>query len=101
MNPFVVNAGGEYRLYYSGGDADNTQRLCLATTDADRPSQFNRHGVILDVGAPHAFDAHWCVLPCLHHIGGKWHLYYCGNGYGSTGIGTAVELGQKATLHAT
>lgn len=79
MNPFVVNADGEYRLYYSGGDAENIQRLCLATTDADRPSQFHRHGVILDVGYPHAFDAHWCVLPCVHYISGKWHLYYSGH----------------------
>ncbi|MFC1453793.1 hypothetical protein ACFLQL_01285 [Verrucomicrobiota bacterium] len=79
MNPFVVLAGNQYRLYYSGGDAQGHQRICLATSDANRPMEFVRHGVILDPGNPGSFDAHWCVLPCLHRFGDKWHLYYSGH----------------------
>ncbi len=79
MNPFAVSVNGELRLYYSGGGANGIQRICLATSGADKPRQFTRHGVILDVGEPPAFDAHWYVLPCVHCIGGKWHLYYSGH----------------------
>ena len=83
MNPFVLNVAGEYRLYYSGGSAAGIQRICLATAEAcktpDESPQFRRRGVILDVGKPGAFDANWCVLPCVHYIRGKWHLYYSGH----------------------
>lgn len=24
------------------------------------------------------FDASWCVLPCVHRVGSRWHLYYSG-----------------------
>ena len=43
------------------------------------------------------FDESWCVLPCVHRIGNKWHLYYTGRGTGGgglqsfTGIGLAVS----------
>lgn len=97
MNPFVVNADGEYRLYYSGGNAEGVQRICLATARAETPSRLKRRGVILDVGGAGSFDAHWCVLPCVHPIGGKWYLYYSGHegtdlGLQSfSGIGVAVS----------
>jgi len=79
MNPFVVRVNGEYRLFYSGGDADGSQRLCLATARINAPTRFTRHGVVLDTGAAGAFDAHWCVLPCVHRFGNTWHLYYTGH----------------------
>jgi predicted GH43/DUF377 family glycosyl hydrolase len=79
MTPFVVKGAGEYRLYYSGGDAKGRQRICLATASVETPSRLTRHGAILDLGAAGSFDAFWCVLPCVHRIGGKWHLYYSGH----------------------
>ena len=80
MNPFVVDVDGERRLYYSGADAKGVQRICLAISGMDEnPSQFKRQGVILDVGETGSFDSHWCVLPCVHYIRGKWHLYYSGH----------------------
>ena len=79
MNPFALRAGDEYRLYYSGGDAQGHQRICLATAPVDDPNAFTRHGPILDLGAPGEFDSRWCVLPCVHRIAGKWHLYYSGH----------------------
>ncbi|MBT3376531.1 MAG: hypothetical protein HN742_29435 [Lentisphaerae bacterium] len=79
MNPFVVRATEGYRLYYSGGDAEGRQRICMATSAPGAPGEFVRHGVILDVGAPGSFDAHWCVLPCVRRFGPTWHLYYSGH----------------------
>ena len=79
MNPFAVRVGDAYRLYYSGADAEGRQRICLATAPADAPRQFSRHGVVLDVGEAGCFDAKWCVLPCIHRFGNRWHLYYSGH----------------------
>ena len=79
MNPFVVRVGDEYRMYYSGGDARGIQRICLATAPVSSPTRFTRHRVVLDIGEPGAFDAHWCVLPCIHRFGDKWRLYYTGH----------------------
>ena len=79
MNPFVVKVASVYRLYYSGGDADGRQRICMATAPVAAPDCFTRHGVILDVGEKGDFDAWWCVLPCVHRFGSRFHLYYSGN----------------------
>ena len=97
MNPFVVSVDGEYRLYYSGGDANGIQRICLATSRIETPCRLKRHGVILDKGEAGSFDARWCVLPCVHRVGSTWFLYYSGH-EGKTfglqsfpGIGLAVS----------
>ena len=79
MSPFVVRIGNEYRLYYSGGNADGIQRICMATAPVETPCHFTRQGVILDVGEAGSFDAQWCVLPCVHRFGSRWFLYYSGH----------------------
>ena len=79
MNPYVVRVGNEYQLYYSGGDAEGNQRICMAIAPVEGPHHFTRHGVILGVGEAGCFDARWCVLPCVHRFGTKWHLYYSGH----------------------
>ena len=94
MNPFVVKVGQEYRLYYSGGDADKRQRICLATASIDRPTEFKRHGVILELGGEGEFDSNWCVLPHVYRFGDKWHLYYTANSRGKggpPGVGLAIS----------
>ena len=97
MNPFVLRVASEYRLYYSGGDLDGIQRICLASAPLEAPHHFTRHGVILDIGETGAFDSRWCVLPCVHRFDARWHLYYSGHegsdlGLQSfTGIGLAVS----------
>jgi hypothetical protein len=98
MNPFVLRRGDEYWMYYAGGDTQGRHRICLATSPIDDLSTWRRLGPLLDLGERGAFDAAWCVLPCVHHIGGRWHLYYTGkrgeNGRGLqdfTGIGLAVS----------
>ena len=93
MNPFVVRVGNEYRLFYSGGDADGRQRICMATAPVTAPSRFTRHGVVLDTGEPDGFDAHWCVLPCIHRFGDRWHLYYSGHDGSDRGLQSFAGIG--------
>jgi hypothetical protein len=54
--------------------------------------QWQRLGPLFERGSPGSFDHDWCVLPCVHRFGDKWHLYYSGNegsngGVAGTGIG--------------
>ncbi|NRA38340.1 MAG: hypothetical protein HRU15_09385 [Planctomycetes bacterium] len=94
MNPCVVKVGDIYRLYYAGADENQNRRICLAESTVDRPLEFERKGVILDVGAEGAFDCNWCVLPTVHRFGDKWHLYYTGNnGDWSLGLQSFAGIG--------
>jgi len=93
MNPFVVRVGDEYRLYYSGGDAQGRQRICLATAAASRPTSFTRHGVVLNLGKEDAFDSLWCVLPCVYRFGDRWRLHYTGRHAGDGGLQSFTGIG--------
>ena len=79
MNPFVVDRGDEYWLYYAGGDTSGHRRICLAIADKSDPGRWKRLGPVLDLGKPGTFDAHWCVLPMVYRFGDVWHLYWSGN----------------------
>ncbi len=98
MNPCVLRQGDEYYLFYGGGDKNGTRRICLAIAPVSDVTSWKRQGPLFDVGEAGAFDANWCVLPCVHRICGKWHLYYTGfnaqAGKGLqafTGIGLAIS----------
>ncbi|HCE43316.1 MAG TPA: hypothetical protein DET40_07190 [Lentisphaeria bacterium] len=78
MNPYVIRQGGEYYLFYSGADKDGARRICLAIAPISDVTNWKRLGPIFDIGMPGAFDEGWCVVPCVHQIGGRWHLYYTG-----------------------
>lgn len=98
MNPFAVRHEDQYWLFYAGADKAGKRRICLATAPVGDLTAWTRHGVVLDLGAKGAFDEYWCVLPCVHRIGGRWHLYYTGrhahtgDGLQSfTGVGLAVS----------
>lgn len=86
MNPFVLRQADQYLLFYGGGGADGHRRICLATTAVDDLTEWKRHGALFDIGKPGSYDDNWCVLPCIHRIGGKWHLYYTGRGGGGEGL---------------
>lgn len=78
MNPFAIRQKDEYWLYYAGADKGGRRRICLATTPVDDLTAWKRHGALFDLGEKSTFDETWCVLPCVHRIGGKWHLYHTG-----------------------
>ena len=93
MNPFALVRDGELWLYYSGAGDDGRQKICLATAPLDKPAAFERRGVVLDNGGAGAFDAHWCVLPCVHRVGGRWHLYYSGHEGSALGLQSFPGIG--------
>lgn len=98
MNPFVVVQGDEYFLFYAGADKRGARRICLATCPIDDVTQWKRRGPLFDLGGKGSFDETWCVLPCLHRFGNRWHMYYSGRSadrgaglQGFRGIGLAVS----------
>jgi hypothetical protein len=98
MNPFALRRGDEYLLFYAGADPQGRRRICLATAPVDDLSAWKRHGPLFDPGGKGSFDETWCVLPCVHRVGGRWHLYYTGRSaerdtglQGFNGIGLAVS----------
>ncbi len=98
MNPFVIRRGDEYWMYYAGADKQGHRRICLATAPVDQLRNWKRRGPLLEPGGKGAFDETWCVLPCVHRIGERWHMYYTGRsnqrGVGLQafwGIGLAVS----------
>jgi predicted GH43/DUF377 family glycosyl hydrolase len=93
MNPFALVHNDELWLYYSGAGTDGHQKICLAVAPLDNPTAFVRRGVVLDNGSPGAFDAHWCVLPCLHRINDRWHLYYSGHEGSKLGLQSFPGIG--------
>ena len=82
MNPNIVKAGNQWRLFYAGADAKYTHRIALATAPVEGPTpmhaKWTRHGVVVDVGAPGSFNSIWSVLPLVHRFGDTWHLYFTG-----------------------
>jgi hypothetical protein len=87
MNPFVLRRGEEYWLYYAGADKNGARRICLAIAPVNDLTNWRRLGPLFDLGDANAFDADWCVLPCLHQFGSTWHLYYTGyNGRSGKGL---------------
>jgi len=93
MNPFVVRHDDQYMLFYSGAEKSGRQRICLAQAPMDRLDEWTRLGPIVDVGGPGAFDENWCVLPCVHRFGNRWHLYYTGNGKVGKGLQSFRGIG--------
>lgn len=93
MNPFVVEREGKYWLFYSGGDTKGNQRICVATAPVHNIYEWERKGPLFDLGSKGAFDDKWCVLPCVHFIKGKWHLYYTGQSTEGKGLQAFKGIG--------
>lgn len=91
MNPFAITVGEKYFMFYAGGDDKGKKRICLATASVNDLTSWTRLGPIFDIGGKDAFDETWCVLPCVHKINNKWHLYYTGRA--SKGDGLQVFRG--------
>jgi hypothetical protein len=104
MNPFVLRDGETYHLFYAGADADGHRRICRATAPVADITQWTRHGVVLDLGAPGTFCANWCVVPLVHKFGDRWHLYFSGNSGGPGGLQAFPGIGLAVSddgLHFT
>lgn len=78
QGPCVVLDGGRWWMFYAGIGNDSVQRICLATADPERPTEWERFGPILELGKRDSFDEKSATYPRVHKIAGKWHLYYSG-----------------------
>lgn len=100
--PFVVRHQNLWWMFYAGIGKDHVQRICLATASPQSPTEWERHGPVLQPGGPDAFDELSLTYPCVHRIGGKWHLYYSGrsrrdgaqhfSAYWGIGLATSDDL---------
>ena len=99
MNPWVRRAGDEYHLYYSGGDDQGRQRICLATAPVSNPRDWNRRGPLFETGPAGSFDARWCVLPhVIQTAPQRWHLYYTGNAGRGAGLSAFPGIGMATSV---
>jgi predicted GH43/DUF377 family glycosyl hydrolase len=78
QGPFVVPHDGRWWMFYAGIGTDGVQRICLATALADKPTEWERLGPVVELGGKDAFDERGATYPCVHRVGNKWHLYYSG-----------------------
>jgi hypothetical protein len=78
MNPFVLRREDEYWLFYAGADKGGHRRICLARTPVEDLTKWKRVGPLFDLGGKGSFNEMWCVLPCVHRIGNRWHMYFTG-----------------------
>ena len=93
MNPFVLRRGDEYWMYYAGADKQGGRRICLAIAPVSDVTKWRRLGPLFERGGKNSFDETWCVLPCVHRIGGRWHMYYTGRSSLNEGLQSFWGMG--------
>jgi hypothetical protein len=93
MNPFVLRQGDEYYLYYAGADKTGGRRICLAIAPVSDVTKWRRVGPLFERGGKGSFDELWDVLPCVHRIGGRWHLYFTGHSRRGGGLQAFYGMG--------
>jgi hypothetical protein len=91
--PVVRQDGGGFHMLYSGigsrwGAYSIGEAVSRDGYDWQRPA--GGVGVVLAPGEPGSWEAEMVEYPSLLAEGNGYRLYYCGNGYGATGIGTAT-----------
>jgi predicted GH43/DUF377 family glycosyl hydrolase len=75
----VVFAEGSYRMWYSGVDATNTNRIGLALSpDGIDWTKYGDHPV-LDLGDPGSMDDHEVIHPCVIYENGLYRMWYNGH----------------------
>jgi hypothetical protein len=91
--PFVWRHGGLYRMLYCGiGTRWGFYSISEAFSE-DGYRWERGHGdanLCLTPGPAGSWEGQMVEYPSLVEEGGGLRLFYCGNGYGATGIGTAV-----------
>lgn len=102
MNPWVVESGDTYQLFYSGGDNQGKQRIGVGTAALHDLTKWTRVGPLFETGSPDSFDARWCVLPHVVRMSAdRWHLYYTGNAGRGSGLAAFPGMGVATSLDGT
>jgi len=92
--PFVWRDGDVHRMLYCGigtrwGYYSISEAVSQDGYDWYRGEGDENLSLSPDPTSP--WESQMVEYPCVIREGERLRLYYCGNGYGSTGIGTAVE----------
>ncbi|MFQ6127711.1 MAG: OmpL47-type beta-barrel domain-containing protein [Thermoplasmata archaeon] len=88
-SPVVVNESGSYKMWYSGMDNSNTDRIHYATS----PDGVNwtKKGVVLDVGSPGDYDETGTGWPFVRNNSCGYVMWYVGRQSGVFRILGAVS----------
>lgn len=93
-------ADGSYRMFYSAiGTRWGYYSICYAeSADGLHWSTGRGYGDDLTLGpGGQSWERQMVAYPSVVQENDRLRLFYCGNGYGSTGIGTAVSGSLRAT----
>jgi len=93
--PLVRQEDDGFHMLYSGiGSRWGSYSIAEATSrdGYDWQRSAGGVGVVLAPGEPESWESGMVEYPSLLPEGNGFRLYYCGNGYGATGIGTAIGL---------
>ena len=91
---------GSYRMWYSAiGTRWGAYSICYAESeDGIRWRRGPNYGDNLQLGpVGDGWERRMVEYPSVIRDGGRLRVFYCGNGYGSSGIGTAVASPLRAT----
>jgi hypothetical protein len=89
--PHVIKERGRYRMWFCARGA--AYRLGYAESDDGLAWTRDDGAVSLEPGADGAWDSEMVAYPHVLDVAGHRHLLYNGNGYGRTGIGSALAVG--------
>ena len=88
-----LRPGGGYRMWYSAiGTKWGYYSICYAESeDGIHWRRGERPGDNLQLAPQgNGWERQMVEYPSVIREGDRWRLFYCGNGYGTTGIGTAL-----------
>lgn len=77
-DPYVLQIGGTFYMYYLGQDRARRQRLGLARSADGMRWQKLRSNPVLELGGPSAFDENGLGEPAVWEYGGSYWMLYTG-----------------------
>jgi predicted GH43/DUF377 family glycosyl hydrolase len=80
-DPYVIRAGDQFYLFYTGLDRGRRQRIGVAQSRDGRAWQKLRANPILEIGEQGAFDEHALGEPAVWQSGGSWWMLYTGSDF--------------------
>jgi len=72
----IAEAGGNYRIYYSGNDGGSNWRIFCATIDKDNREQERR--LAIDIGQAGSLDSSYAYSPSVIRVKNGYVMYYGG-----------------------
>ena len=75
-SPHVVYANGQYHLYYSAFSLDSSLPGTIAYATSADGINWNKHGVVLDVGVAGAYDSADVTSPVVLFDGTSFEMFY-------------------------